>query len=301
MEQAGQDALAESLAPAVRRSVPLAEFTAIRVGGPADLLIVVNSVDELIGAVSEARRHGVAYRVLGGGCNVLVADEGVRGLVIINRASAISCEDRSVTAESGAGLSALARRTVDCGLAGMEWASGLPGTVGGAIVGNAGAFGGDVGETLRSALILEHGRDTVERDNEWFDFEYRGSRLKCEAGTDRVLLSATFDLEPGEKDRLQARSEEVLRRRRARQPSGPTLGSTFKNPRDRYAGRLIELAALKGYQVGGARVSEKHANFILNTGDASAQDVMALIRHIQLEVDRQFGVKLVLEIELLGW
>lgn len=299
--RAVQDALAESLGMGVRRSVRLAEFTSIRVGGPADLLFVAQDVDKVARAVRAARRHCVPWRVLGDGCNILVADEGVRGLVIVNRASTVSLDACALRAKSGARLATVARRAIERGMGGLEWAVGLPGTVGGAVVGNAGAFGGDIAGTFRSGAVLEPGGDVVERESGWFDFEYRDSRLKRETGKNHVLLEASFDLEPADPEKLRARSEELLERRRRQQPSGPTMGSTFKNPEGQVAGRLIELAGLKGYRIGGARVSEKHANFILNAGDASAQDVLNLIRHIQAEVERQFGVKLVLEIELLGW
>lgn len=304
---AALDNLAEALGSQAQRRAPLAPFTAMRVGGPADLLVVVESSDELADAVREARRFAVPCRVLGGGCNVLIADQGLRGLVIINRAASMSFQDDGVRVASGAKLNALARRSVENCLAGMTWAAGLPGTVGGAVVGNAGAFGGEVADTLRSAAVLEPDGTVVERERDWFDFAYRDSRLKREArvGGDgdaqRVVLSATFQLEASDGAALQARFDEVLAQRRARQPSGSTMGSTFKNPPDGYAGQLIDQAGLKGYRIGAAMISEVHANFFVNLGGATAEDVLALIRHAQAEVERQFGVELALEIELLGW
>jgi len=305
------DALAETLGPRAQPGARLAPFTAMRVGGPADLLIVVESQDELARAVRAARRHEVAFRVLGGGCNVLIADQGVRGLLIINRAASISFENHVARAESGAKLAFLAREAVERSLTGMAWAAGLPGTVGGAVVGNAGAFGGDIAGTLCSGTVLGPDGEVVERENGWFDFEYRGSRLKGEGGkrsggrarpsTQHVVLSASFQLEPGDRAALRARADEALAWRKAHHPLVATMGSTFKNPPGRYAGQLIEQAGLKGYRVGGASISEQHANFFVNDGDATAEDVLALISHTQAEVERQFGVKLVLEIELLGW
>jgi UDP-N-acetylmuramate dehydrogenase len=277
------------------------------VGGPADLLTVAESANALARAVAAAWQHAVPYRVLGGGCNVLIADRGVRGLVIINRAASVSFEDRAVHAESGTMLALLARRTVERGLAGMAWAAGLPGTVGGAVVGNAGAFGGDIASTLCSGTVLEPDGRVVERENAWFGFAYRSSRLK-EIGrgrggalAPRVVLAATFELAPDEGAMARGRADELLRWRRAHHPSGATMGSTFKNPPDHHAGRLIEQAGLKGSRVGGARISEQHANFLINEGNATARDVLALIEHAQAEVERQFGVRLALEIELLGW
>jgi UDP-N-acetylmuramate dehydrogenase len=295
------DALADALAPGARRGVPLARFTAMRVGGPAALLVLVESLDQLADAVEMAREHGLPWRVLGSGCNVLVADRGLEGLVIVNRADAVAIEGQTVRAASGVRMPLLVRRTVDACLAGLTWAAGLPGTVGGAVVGNAGAFDGDMAGSLQSAAVLEANGEIVERPNAWFDFAYRTSRLKRERQRERVVLEATFQLEPGDEEVLRNRADEVVAWRRAHHPSHATMGSTFKNPPGGYAGELIEEAGLKGYRIGGAQVSEQHANFLVNTGDAAAGDVLALIRHIQAEVERQFGVQLALEIELLGW
>ncbi len=293
--------LARVLGPAVRRDVRLAPFTSVQVGGPADLLIEVESTDDLVNAVAAAREWGVPWRVLGGACNVLIADQGLRGLVIINRAGAIDIDVLTVCAESGASMARLARRCAQAGLAGLTWAAGLPGTVGGAVIGNAGAFGGDVAETLLSATLLEADGSFTERDNEWFAFGYRGSRLKREREQTRVVLSATFGLQPGDRTELLEQVDRLLAERRVRYPSGATMGSTFVNPPNGFAGQLIDEAGLKGYRVGGAHVSPKHANFLVNDENATAEDVLHLIEHIREEVERHSGVELTLEVELLGW
>ncbi|MGB9872029.1 MAG: UDP-N-acetylmuramate dehydrogenase, partial [Anaerolineae bacterium] len=232
-----------------------------------------------------------------------IADAGVRGLVVIHRADRTRIEaDGIVWAEAGAPMAALARETVARGLAGLEWAAGLPGTVGGAVVGNAGAFGGDVASVLRSITLLETDGGVTERPATWMEFAYRESRIKRMPHPERpVVLAATFGLSPGDPAALTARMEEILAWRRTRHPSGATMGSTFKNPPGNHAGRLIEAAGLKGYRIGGAMVSDLHANFLINTGSATAADVMALIRHIQAEVERQLGVRLEPEVELIGW
>jgi UDP-N-acetylmuramate dehydrogenase len=222
-------------------------------------------------------------------------------LVVINRAAAISFEDQKVRAESGAKLAVLARRTIDACLAGLAWAAGLPGTVGGAVVGNAGAFGGDIAGVLQSATVLERADRVVERENAWFSFEYRHSRLKRDEDQERVVLEVVFQLEPGDRRGLKAQADEALGWRRTAHPSGATMGSTFKNPPGGYAGELIEEAGLKGHRIGDAVVSEQHANFLVNTGDARAEDVLSLLRHVQAEVEQRFGVELVPEIQLLGW
>ena len=323
------DALAAALGPRVRRDELLERHTALRVGGPADLLIVCDSVDKVVGAVQTARLYGVPWLVLGGGCNVLISDSGVRGLVVVNRAARIEFDDdqspgvqerptgrrrvdRVVRAEAGALLAMLARGAVERGLAGLEWAIGLPGTVGGAVVGNAGAFDGDVAGALQSATVLGPDGETVERSVDWFGFAYRTSRIKRarkqgpgdvdgqHAGA-HVVLAATFGLQPGNPAALAARTNEILEWRQTRHPCGATMGSTFKNPPAGHAGNLIERAGLRGYRIGGAQISEQHGNFLMNTGGATPADVLALIKHARAEVKRQSGVELELEIELLGW
>ncbi len=285
----------------------------MRVGGPADLLIVCESVDEVVQAVGLAQQYGTPFVLLGGGCNVLVADAGIRGLVIVNKASHVAFEGEAVRAEAGASLALLARETVERGLTGLEWATGLPGTVGGAIVGNAGAFDGDIAGVLQSATVLSHDGAIEEKPNAWFEFGYRDSRLKRGHG-DRetrrdshasrimhhVVLAATFRLQPGDPAALAARAAEILEWRRTKHPSGATMGSTFKNPPGSHAGYLIEQAGLRGYRIGGAQISELHGNFFMNTGNATAADVLALIEHARAEVLRQFGVAMELEIELVG-
>jgi len=272
----------------------------MRVGGPADLLVVCHTAAEVSEVVRLASAHDTPCRVLGGGCNVLVADAGVRGLVVINRAGRVRCgADGAVWAECGASMAALAQETVALGLAGLEWAAGLPGTVGGAIVGNAGAFDGDVAAVLSGATMLGPDGEIVERTADWFDFRYRGSRLKGQGDGD-VLLTAAFTLRPGDAQMLAERVAEILHWRRTRHPSGATMGSTFKNPPGGHAGKLIEQVGLKGARVGGAMVSEQHGNFLLNTGQATAADTLSLIRYVQAEVERRTGVALELEIELVG-
>lgn len=293
--------LAKALGKRVERDVPLAPYTAMRIGGPADLLVVCESVDQVVETVTLAREYGVDWLLLGGGCNVLVADAGVRGLVIVNRATAIAFNGRTVRAEAGVLLAALAKQAVERGMGGLEWAAGLPGTVGGAVVGNAGAFEGDIAGVLCRAKVLEPNGEVVERHNEWFEFDYRLSRIKREKpGQRSVVLAATFELQRTGQEALAARMSEILEWRRTRHPSGATMGSTFKNPPDSHAGYLIEQAGLRGSFIGGAQISELHGNFFMNTGDATAEDVLALIEYARGEVKRQFDVDLALEIELVG-
>jgi UDP-N-acetylmuramate dehydrogenase len=299
--------LVEVLGPvAVRAAQPLARHTTLRVGGPADLLAVVDSAEALRQAVSLAWANGLPCQVLGAGSNVLVSDAGVRGLVILNRAKGVRVSGQRVTAESGATFAAVARQCVARGLAGLEWATGIPGTVGGAVVGNAGAWGGDVASILVQATVLEFGKATDTWTVERFEYGYRTSIVKqaaagqVEHGRSAVVLEADFALLEGDKVALRMRVAEITARRKASQSAGASCGSVFKNPPGDYAGRLIEAAGLKGQHSGGAQISPTHANFIVNLGGATASDVERLIDLARQAVQVRFGVMLDLEIELIG-
>lgn len=293
--------LKETLGPAaVRTAEPMARYATLRVGGPVDLLAIALSSEALRKAVGLAWAHGVPCQVLGSGSNILVADTGLRGLVVLNRARMMRVTRNRAWAESGAILTTLARRCVARGLAGLEWASGIPGTVGGAVFGNAGAWGGDVASTLVKATILEpDGCATIWPVGQ-FEYSYRTSVLKRSQTRTAIVLEAEFGVHQGDKETLQARVAEISARRKANQPHGPSCGSIFKNPPGDYAGRLIEAAGLKGRRCGGAQVSPRHANFFINSGGATAADVKSLIDLARETVQAQFGVTLELEVELLG-
>ena len=282
------------------RNVPLARYSGVGIGGPADLLVIAHRRSELVEAIRLARETGVRWRVFGGLTNLLLPDSGLRGLVILNHTRHIDYFEDSyrVTAASGAIIIKAAREAVRRGWGGLTWAVGLPGTVGGAVVNNAGAFGGEVSRILMTADVLGPSDEVVTVGPDWFEFRYRFSRLK---GTEQtcVVLSATFQLEPREPGHLAAKAAEYTARRQRTQPPGKTLGSTFKNPPGDYAGRLIEAAGLKGKRQDGCFISEKHANFLMNEGNGTSADYKALIRLVQNEVERQFGVWLEPEIEIL--
>lgn len=285
----------------IMRDEPLARYTAARIGGAADWLVVVESVGMAIEAVQAAQHQGLAWCVMGSGSNVLVADAGLRGLVIINKARHVVIEGERVYAEAGANLSSLARSCIARGLAGLEWAVSVPGTVGGAVVGNAGAHGGDVAGNLTSAIILELDGKISEWPVERFEYGYRDSMIKRRpAEPAPVVLAARFELTADDPAELAGRADEFVARRKATQPPGASLGSMFKNPSGDYAGRLIEAAGLKGTKIGGAQISPVHANFFVNTGNATATDVKMLIDLARERVKGRFGVELVLEVELIG-
>lgn len=282
---------------------PLAKYTSARIGGPADALLIVHSTDDLVQVVTELWAMEVPFKILGGGSNILVSDAGVRAVVLLNKARRVvfNQEDAppTVTAESGSNFGALARQAAQKNLSGLEWAAGIPGTVGGAVVGNAGAHGGDVASSLVMAEILQQDNGKQNWNPDQFAFRYRGSILK-EKGGSAVVLSATLQLSHGEPEEINKKLGDFLVYRRRTQPPGASMGSMFKNPPDDHAGRLIDAAGLKGTRSGEAEISDVHANFFINHGGALAQDVYALICQAQRAVSEKFGVDLELEIELFG-
>ncbi len=284
----------------VQRDVPLSDYTSFRIGGPADLLVVAHTVGELASAVALAHESDTPWWVLGGGSNVLISDAGVRGLTIVNRCRATRIgEDGTAWAESGALLAGLARETIQVGLAGLEWAVSVPGTVGGAVVGNAGAHGGCVADCLSSVELLHPSGQRAVWPATELELAYRSSQLKTK-GLIGVVLSAEFRLTPAPVDTLRRRASEYLAYRRRTQPVTASAGSIFRNPPGDYAGRLIEAAGLKGAREGGAQFSTVHANFIVNLGGATARDVLCLIERAQRVVGERFGVTLEPEIVFIG-
>ena len=303
----------------MEENVPLARFTSARVGGNADVFLTVESGDELAAAVGQLWDLQTPFIVLGGGSNLLVSDRGVRGVVINNRAREFrfgeTAEPPVVWAESGANFGLLARQAQSKGLGGLEWAAGIPGTVGGAVVGNAGAHGGKIAGSLRMAEILhrnlvgqpgieDHEKSPGEYTREiWsverFAYNYRTSILKSNPG-EAVVISAVLNLETSTPDQVRSRMDPLVAHRRKTQPPGASMGSMFKNPPDDYAGRLIEAAGLKGVRVGQAQISPLHANFFINLGGATAGQILNLIHLAQDQVEEEFGITLDLEIELVG-
>jgi UDP-N-acetylmuramate dehydrogenase len=289
----------------LKENEPLARYTSARLGGPAEFLIAAESADELAEQVRTARQFGVKTFILGGGSNVLVSDAGFRGLVILNRARGVEISQQGadviVRVESGVNLGVLARQCVTRGLAGLEWAATVPGTVGGAVYGNAGAHGGDLAGNLRMAEILQHDGTVREWSNEELQFGYRTSALKRQRnGHTYVVLSAELALRRGDPKELLARVEAYVAHRKHTQPPGASLGSMFKNSPGDYAGRLIDAAGLRGKRIGNAEISTLHANFFVNLGEARAADVFALIHLAHDAVKAKFGVDLELEVELVG-
>lgn len=280
---------------------PLARHTAVRLGGPADWLYVAHeSAEELAAVVGAAWSANYPVRVLGGGANVLVSDAGVRGLVVINNVATVEFDDDRVTVSAGHGLTTLARKCAARGLAGFEWAASVPGTVGGAVVNNAGAHGGDMAACLESADVLDAVGGRVTLSKAELGYGYRTSALKSRDDRRFLVLSAVLRLHPGDPAEISARIDEFVAYRKRTQPPGASLGSIFKNPPGDYAGRLIEACGLKGLSSGGAQVSPVHANFFINRGGATASDYSALIEQVQAAVLASTGIHLETEIERVG-
>jgi UDP-N-acetylmuramate dehydrogenase len=285
----------------LQENVSLAPYTSARIGGPADALLSVASADELAGTVSRLWELGIPFIVLGGGSNMLVSDRGVRGVVVLNRAKNVRFDKGSrprVHAEAGVVIANLARRAASHGLGGLEWAAAVPGTVGGAVYGNAGAFGGDMTANLIHAeLLTEQGRESWSVEK--MGYGYRTSVLK-RLGLKAVVLSAELRLEHSTRELVSVKISEFSERRRVTQPPGASMGSMFKNPPGDFAGRLIEAAGLKGKRIGTAEISPVHANFFINHGQTKAADVRELVNLAQKTVAEKLGVNLELEIELIG-
>jgi UDP-N-acetylmuramate dehydrogenase len=287
----------------LQENVPLSSYTAARIGGPADVLVFVHSADELAQAVEKLWEMDMPFLLLGGGSNVLVSDKGVRGVVIINRARLvrfdIKAEPPTVDAESGVTPNDITQRAARLGLSGFEWAASLPGSLGGAVYGNAGAFDGDIAGNLISLELIHRQNGHLIWPVEKMEYGYRTSILKREHPP-AYILSAKLALSHGEPQAIRAKMEQFSERRRETQPPGASMGSMFKNPTGEKAGQLIEAAGLKGKRVGTAEISTQHANYFINRGLSCANDMKALIDLAQTTVAEKFGVNLELEVELIG-
>jgi len=295
------DALYAKFGDKVKENVILAPYTSARIGGPADVFLVADSSTELARIVKLLWKHDMPFTLLGGGSNVLVSDKGIRGVVVLNRAKGVrfnTGEQPSVTAESGVVFSNLANRCASKGLAGLEWAATVPGTIGGAVYGNAGAFGGDMAGNLISAeLFTENGKDSLTVEQ--FGYGYRTSVLK-RGEKKGIVLSAELALKNSTKEDVTVKIQQFSAHRKATQPPGASMGSMFKNPPGDYAGRLIESAGLKGTRIGNAEISPLHGNFFVNHENTKADDIRALIELVQTTVKKKEDVELELEIELVG-
>lgn len=288
----------QSMGLEVRLSEPMSAHTSFRVGGPADLYMEPGSTEELLELVRLLGAEKVPYRVIGNGTNLLVADEGYRGAIVRlgPRYSNWTREGKVIQAEAGIPLPVLAKRAANEGLSGLEFTSGIPGTLGGALHMNAGAWGSTIGEKVLAVWVLKDG-ERVRLERSQLEFSYRRSNL-----TDYLILGAEFELVEASSQEIQEQMQQYLKRRQETQPLGlPSAGSVFRNPVDHKAAKLIDELGLKGLSIGGAQVSPVHANFIVNRGYATAGDIFRLIKEVQSIVERETGIRLHPEIEMVGF
>ncbi len=279
---------------------PMSKHTTFGVGGPADVYIAPSSAEELAQVVKACRKLGVPYFILGRGSDLLVSDAGYRGVMIATEGLAgMEADGCDLVCESGVTLKDAAYKACELGLAGLEFASGIPGSIGGACFMNAGAYDGCMADVLLSVDVLTPEGSVQTLDVDELELGYRASRIRNEG---LVVLKARMRLTPGDSQGIREKIEDLTRRREEKQPlEYGSAGSTFKRPEGYFAGKLIMDSGLKGYTVGGASVSQKHAGFVINKGNATASDVRAVIAHVQDEVERQFGVRLETEVLFIGW
>lgn len=284
----------------IKADEPMAKHTTFRVGGNADFFVEAGSPEELSNIIKYLKQTERSYLILGNGSNLLVGDKGYEGVVLHlgSRFNRIETEGNTVTAQAGALLSAVSKAAARAGLTGLEFASGIPGTVGGAVVMNAGAYGGEMKQVVSKVTVMTEEGEILELDNDTMEFGYRTSIIK---NRPFIALEAQLTLMPGEMAEIQEKMEDFAARRKSKQPlEYPSAGSVFKRPEGYFAGKLIMDAGLRGYRIGGAQVSEKHCGFIINLGNATAADISELIDEVTERVKEQFSVTLEPEVIRIG-
>lgn len=278
---------------------PMKKHTTFRVGGPADVLVQPDEI-ALVAILALCRQYHVSYSFIGNGSNLLVGDKGIRGVVIemTDPMGNIEVDGTKITAQAGAMLSKIANTAASNGLGGMEFAAGIPGSVGGAVVMNAGAYGGEMKDIIEKVYVLDENGAQLELDRDALDLGYRHS---CIPEKKYIVTKVVLELVPRNEAEIRSEMKELNEKRAEKQPlQYPSAGSTFKRPEGYFAGKLIMDAGLRGYQVGGAQVSEKHCGFVINKGDATAADICQLMRDVSDKVQAQFGVVLEPEVKMIG-
>ena len=290
-----------SLECSAEREVSMKNYTSFKVGGPAELFLSPEDAGQTAKLVRFCEKEEIPVFVLGKGSNLLVSDRGIKGAVIYTgKQCGISLvNENTVRAQSGASLAQLCTFALENSLSGLEFAYGIPGTVGGAVFMNAGAYGGEMKDVVKEAVVMKPDGEILRLKKDKLELGYRTSVI---AKKGYLVLSALLELEKGDKGAIEARMQELKEARTSKQPlEYASAGSTFKRPEGYFAGKLIMDAGLRGYSVGGAQVSEKHCGFVVNRGGATARNVMDLVCHVQEEVKKQFGVELEMEVKLLGF
>lgn len=284
----------------VKKDEPMKKHVTFRVGGNADYFVTVKSADEIAAVIRLCKKEKIPYFVMGNGSNLLVGDKGIRGVVIqiAKDMSEIEVDQEVIKAQSGALLSRIANEALKAGLTGLEFASGIPGTLGGAVVMNAGAYGGEMKDVLDMVRVLTPEGEILELKKEALKLGYRTSVV---AEKDYIVLDARLVLKKGDKESIREYMEDLKERRTSKQPlEYPSAGSTFKRPEGYFAGKLINDAGLRGFSIGGAQVSEKHCGFVINKDNATAEEVVKLIEEVQRKVKENSGVTLETEVKKVG-
>ncbi|MDK2799723.1 MAG: UDP-N-acetylmuramate dehydrogenase [Clostridiales bacterium] len=279
---------------------PMKNHTSFKIGGCADIVVLPENSEQLAKLIKLSNQQKVKYLIMGNGSNLLVTDKGIRGMVIktYNCLNKIKVDGNYIESESGVLLSKLANMALQNGLTGLEFASGIPGTVGGAVVMNAGAYGGEMKDVVIETKYIDEKGNINIITGEQHGFGYRTSIFQR---TNKIIVNSKFKLKYGDKNKIKEEMDDLNKRRRDKQPlEMPSAGSIFRRPEGYYAGKLIQDSGLAGYSIGGAQVSPKHCGFIVNTGNATAQDVLQLIKHIQETVKSKFGVELQTEVKVVG-
>ncbi len=279
---------------------PMKNHTSFKIGGPADIMIIPKTEENIINSIKFLRENNIKYFIMGNGTNLLVKDTGIRGAVvkIADKYNKISIDGDRINCEAGALLSDIGKYTLENSLTGFEFASGIPGAVGGAIAMNAGAYGGEMKDIVLKVRALDENNNIIEISNEGMNFRYRGSKV---VDDNLIVLSTEFQLQKGEKFSIKEKMEDLAHRRQSKQPlEYPSGGSTFKRPTGYFAGKLIEDAGLRGLRYGDAQISEKHCGFVINVGEANFREVYTLIKTVQKIVKDEFGVQLETEIKIIG-
>lgn len=290
--------------PQAKENIALSNLSTMKIGGPADLYLKIEDIDHLPDVIQEAEKQKITYMIIGGGSNMIFADSGFRGLIVHITAKTISQNNNTIIADAGALLSQVIQFSLKKGLVGMEKFMGLPGTIGGAVRGNAGAFDIEIKDIFQKAIIYNQEKGVHEEDKDYFKFSYRASTIKKRKGKD-IILRAYFTLKKGDTEKAVNETAKTIKSRAGKQPSGKTCGSFFKNPEKNAesaasAGELLDKAGCKGMKVGDLEVSDLHANWIINNGKGTQKDLIELTNQMKAKVQELFGVTLEPEVQLVS-
>lgn len=284
----------------IKLNEPMKEHTSFRIGGPADIMVLPTNIEQVANIIKACKEYSIPFFVMGNGTNLLVKDEGIRGVVmkLAQNFNDALVQGNIMKCKAGMPMSMAAKIALENRLSGLEFAHGIPGTIGGGAVMNAGAYDGEMADIVRNVTVIDRDGNIFEMHKSQLEYDYRSCNLQK---GDKVLLEVEMELKPGNYDDIKRKMDDFLLRRKEKQPLNlPSAGSAFKRPQGNYAGALIEKAGLKGYRIGDAMVSEKHAGFIVNVGNATFQDVGNLIQYIQRQVKEKFNIELESEIKICG-